>query len=98
MLFPVFFGACFENADGKNHYEHLNFKVMRNFIEDYLQNPSLAVAAAQNTPMGWTEDIDEDMIYSQLASPEFRLYEEIILNASSGDAVQDYMKNHIFVG
>ena len=71
---------------------------MRNFIEDYLQNPSLAVASAQNTPMGWTEDIDEDMIYSQLASPEFRLYEEIILNASSEDAVQDYMKNHIFVG
>ena len=97
MLFPVFFGACFENADGKNHYEHLNFKVMRNFIEDYLQNPSLAVAAAQNTPMGWTEGIDEDIIYSQLASPEFRLYEEIILNASSEDAVQDYMKNHIFV-
>ena len=97
-MFPVFFGACFENTDAKNHYEHLNFKVMRSFIEDYLQNPSLAVAAAQNTPMGWTEDIDEDMIYSQLASPEFRLYEEIILNASSGDAVQDYMKNHIFVG
>lgn len=97
-MFPVFFGACFENTDAKNHYEHLNFKVMRNFIEDYLHNPSLAVAAAQNTPMGWTEDIDEDMIYSQLASPEFRLYEEIILNASSEDAVQDYMKNHIFVG
>ena len=97
-MFTVFFGACFENADAKNHYEHLNFKVMRNFIEDYLQNPSLAVAAAQNTPMGWTEDIDEDMIYSQLASPEFRLYEEIILNASSEDAAQDYMKNHIFVG
>lgn len=71
---------------------------MRNFIEDYLQNPSLAVAAAQNTPMGWAEAIDDDMIYSQLSSPEFRLYEEIILSPSPEDSAQDYMKNHIFVG
>ena len=62
---------------------------MRNFIEDYLVNPSLAVAAAQNTPMGWTEDIDEDMIYSQLASPEFRLYEEIIFPSSSEDSPRE---------
>ena len=71
---------------------------MRNFIEDYLQNPSLAVASAQNTPMDWTEDVDDDMIYSQISSPEVHLYEEIILSASSEDYALDYMKNHIFVG
>ena len=62
---------------------------MRNFIEDYLQNPSLAIESACRTPMSWSEDIDEDMIYSQLASPEFRLYEEIIFPSSSEDSPRE---------
>lgn len=58
---------------------------MRNFIEDYLMNPSLAIEAAKRTPMNWADNVDEDMIYQQLASPEFRLYEEIIMAPSAED-------------
>lgn len=51
---------------------------MKTFIEDYLQNPAQAIAdALASTP---DYDIDEDTIYSQIASPEFRLYEEVVLS------------------
>ena len=52
---------------------------MRNFIEDYLANPSQAIAAAQKEPMKWAEGMDEEIIYSQISSPQFRLYEELVL-------------------
>ena len=39
---------------------------MRNFIEDYLVNPSLAIEAAQKAPMSWAENLDEEMIFRQL--------------------------------
>ena len=55
---------------------------MRNFIEDYLVNPSLAIETAQKAPMSWAENLDEEMIFRQLASPEFSLYEEIIFGSS----------------
>ena len=55
---------------------------MRNFIEDYLVNPSLAIETAQQTPIAWTDDVDEEMIWQQLASSEFKLYEEIIFGSS----------------
>lgn len=58
---------------------------MRNFIEAYLADPSQAVAAAQKTSMKWAEDLDEKIIYSQIASPQFRLYEELVLTSSSED-------------
>ena len=53
-----------------------------NFIEDYLQNPSQAVA---NARMSADERFDglscpDDVIYSQLSSPEYRLYEQIALS------------------
>ena len=53
---------------------------MNTFIEDYLQNPSQAIANAQqiaNTTL-WADAIDEELIYSQICSPDFRLYEVII--------------------
>lgn len=54
---------------------------MCNFIEDYLQNPSLAIAALSsdnaNRPK-WHDTIDDELIYRQISSPEFRLYEEMI--------------------
>ena len=34
----------------------------------------------------WFDEIDEDEIYRQLASPEFRLYEEIILSPDLEEA------------
>lgn len=60
---------------------------MRNFIEDYLNNPTLAVAAAVDslTDIDRFADIDEESVYKQIATPEFRLYEEIILSMSADD-------------
>lgn len=54
---------------------------MCNFIEEYLKDPSNAVAVAR---MSADErfggmNCSEDEIYSQLSSPEFRLYEQITL-------------------
>ena len=60
---------------------------MRNFIEDYLNNPSQAIAAAADIPthMDRFQDIDEDDVYRQIATPEFHLYEEIIFCLSAED-------------
>ena len=60
---------------------------MKSFIEDYLQNPSQAIAdARQNSDAAsWYDNIDEDMIYAQIASPEFRLYEAMIFSSQSDD-------------
>ena len=55
---------------------------MRNFIEDYLVNPSHAIETAVNEPMDWADNMSDDMIYQQILSPEFRLYEEIIFSSS----------------
>lgn len=52
---------------------------MRNFIEDFLSDPSKAVSDARldlcSKP--WYGQFDDDEIYKEMASPEFRLYEEI---------------------
>ena len=45
-------------------------------------NPSLAIETAQKTPIAWIDDVDEEMIWQQLASSEFKLYEEIIFGSS----------------
>ncbi len=59
---------------------------MRNFIEDYLKDPSQAVAsAAGSSSAPWYDSIDEEMIYRQIATPEFRLYEEIIFCCDADD-------------
>lgn len=52
---------------------------MNTFIEDYLVDPSQAIATV-SASLNLMDNIDEDIIYDQLASPEFRLYEEIILS------------------
>lgn len=62
---------------------HLIFQVMSTFIEDYLSNPSLAIAEAENRPMSWADEVDDDFIYSQLSTPEFRLYEAVIMAPST---------------
>mgnify|MGYP006382924835 FL=1 len=61
---------------------------MNTFIEDYLHDPTEAVASAceKMSSAGWYDDIDEEMIYRQIASPEFRLYEEIILSQTAEDS------------
>ena len=61
--------------------------LMKSFIEDYLQDPSKAIAEARmSTELSWYDNIDEDMIYAELSSPEFRLYEAIIFSQPSGEA------------
>lgn len=60
---------------------------MCNFIEDYLSDPSGAIAAARERANGksWSDLIDERIIYREIASPEFRLYEEIIMSEPAED-------------
>ena len=55
---------------------------MSTFIEDYLQCPSMAVRNASIAQKSVLPDWDEEMIYSEIASPEFRLYMEIALSHS----------------
>ena len=52
---------------------------MRAFIEDYLLDPSQAIANAAASIV-ISDSIDEDSIYEQLASPEFKLYQEVIFS------------------
>jgi len=60
---------------------------MRTFIEDYLLDPAQAIADARNSEQtaSWCDNIDEEMIYAELSSPEFRLYEAIIFSQPSGE-------------
>lgn len=54
---------------------------MGTFIEDYLNSPSQAITTATDVLRGMTrfDLVDEDLVYQQLATPEFRLYEEILV-------------------
>lgn len=58
---------------------------MRTFIEDYLLDPVQAIADARNSAQtdSWCKNIDEDGIYAEIASAEFRLYEAIIFSQPS---------------
>lgn len=55
---------------------------MCTFIEDYLQNPTLAILNARSSADCRFEEFecDDQMIYAQLSTPEFRLYEEITVS------------------
>ena len=54
---------------------------MRNFIEGYISDPAQAVSAAriEADQRFWYDEFDDEMIYRELAAPEFRLYEEIVM-------------------
>lgn len=54
---------------------------MQSFIEDYLNNPSLAVSNArkQISSDRLAVEMSEDAIYQEMSTPEFRLYSEILL-------------------
>ena len=56
--------------------------IMKTFIEDYFRNPAQAIADARQTAdtESWYDNIEEDMIYAEIASPEFKLYEAMILS------------------
>lgn len=78
----------------RGNFNILKIRKMNAFIEDYLQCPTSAIAAAQQLSqnLAWASDIDEDMIYETLASGEFRLYEEMIFSMSADD-----LRKHEFI-
>ena len=51
-------------------------------------NPSSAIAEGRLAcnASDWSDNMDDDMIYAQLGSPEFRLYEEIVLSSDVEEA------------
>ena len=53
-----------------------------NFIEDYLQNPSLAISSARERAgrKSGFDSFDEQQIYNEIASPEFHLYEAMVMS------------------
>ena len=53
---------------------------MCTFIEGYLQNPSMAVSSAvkEAGSLIWADSIDDELIYEQISTPQFRLYEELL--------------------
>ena len=53
---------------------------MRTFIEDYLSDPSKARERASIRFAN--ETFDEERIYEEISSPEFRLYEEVVMSDS----------------
>lgn len=54
---------------------------MCTFIEDYLDNPAQAISAARERTCRkfWYDVFDEEQIYNELASPEFHLYEAMVM-------------------
>ena len=56
---------------------------IHNFIEGYLSDPAQAVSDARNEAdqRFWYDEFDDEMIYKEIASPEFHLYEEIVMAA-----------------
>lgn len=61
---------------------------MGTFIEEYLQDPTMAISSAleQLAKTNRFEQIDDDSIYNELATGEFKLYEEIILSELSEES------------
>lgn len=53
---------------------------MKAFVEDYLQDPVMAVASAvkEAGSLLWADSIDEELVYKQISTPQFRLYEELL--------------------
>ena len=63
---------------------------MGTFIEEYLHDPSRAISSAlqQLDQTNWYGQVDEESIYNQLATGEFRLYEAMILTQPSDESLQ----------
>lgn len=62
------------------HHEPSETYIMNDFVNDYPDSKSQAIAVAiiKAKDMKWCCEIDEESIYAQMSSPEFRLYEEMI--------------------
>jgi hypothetical protein len=68
---------------------------MNNFIEDYPGNKSRTLEAAKTEAdtRRWFDEVDEEAIYSQLASPEFALYMEMLFSDAPEDSSNVYAYN-----
>ena len=59
---------------------------MKSFIEDYLDNPTTAIAKAAESLTGkWYDNVEEEQIYAQISTPQYRLYETIVLSPSNSE-------------
>lgn len=60
---------------------------MNGFIEDYLNDPTTAIASAikRSNDLSWTGEVDENQIYEALSSGQFRLYESIVFSPDPED-------------
>ncbi len=65
---------------------------MSNFIYDYLQNPSQAIAETrQRAYYKFMSDVvSDEHIYEELTSPEFLLYEEMIFCEEHEPQTRDF--------
>ena len=68
---------------------------MNDFIEDYPGNETQALnaAKAEADTRRWFDEVDEEAIYSQLASPEFALYMEMLFSDAPEDSSNVYAYN-----
>lgn len=65
---------------------------MSNFVEDYPDSKSctLAAAKAEADNRHWFDQVDEEEIYRQLSSPEYKLYLEMIFSDSNEEISKVY--------
>ena len=65
---------------------------MYDFIEDYPGNKArtLALAKAEADERTWCDEVDDEFVYRQLASPEFDLYMEMIMSDLHDDTSNVY--------
>lgn len=58
---------------------------MRTFIDDYLDSPEEAVRNAQTVQGNRFDSIDDEQVYAQISSGEFKLYLAMILSSDKED-------------
>ena len=65
---------------------------MYDFIEDYPGDKSrtLAAAKAEADTREWCDEIDDELIFRQISSPEFNLYMQMIFAETSEDTSNVY--------
>ena len=65
---------------------------MYDFIEDYpgAKTQTLALAKAEADKRTWCDEVDDELIYKQISSPEFNLYMEMIFSENSEDTSNVY--------
>lgn len=59
---------------------------MRTFIDDYLDSPEEAVRNAQAVQGNRFDSIDDEQVYAQISSGEFKLYLAMILSSDKEDS------------